>query len=286
MYFYASLFAAFVITLIVVSKIAEMLLAKRPAIGWVLLASLVSAGAAILTYVILSVFIKGVDPMVMMIVSLSTMFIVSSAAFKNINQMSWSGAVTTNIANIVIILITMTAAVVLNGKSLDEEFSAMNTVAKDNMLFVESVTIDETLLEVEGDSLAIGGEDVLPETVIEASEFEDEEFLITERDLLTPKAVKALDRKKRVVYKEPKYHVTQVGNIRTLVGYTVRILKSNGNTISGALKKVRGSEVYVEQRIANGVAVAPIAIAKIRKLEVYRRSNCLRSKYYRNTKGC
>ena len=271
MYFYASLFAAFVITLIVVSKIAQMLLAKRPAIGWVLLASLVSAGAAILTYVLLSMFIKGVDPMVMMIVSLSAMFIVSSAAFKNINQMSWSGAVTTNIANIVIILITMTAAVVLNGKSLDEEFSAMNAVAKENMLVVESITLDDTMLEVEGDSLAMGGDDALPETEIEASEFEGEEPLITEKDLLTPRAVKALERKKKVTYKEPKYHVTQVGNIRTLVGYTVRILKSNGNTISGALKKVRGSEVYVEQRIANGVAVAPIAIAKIRKLEVYRR---------------
>jgi len=276
MYFYASLFAAFVITLIVVSKIAEMLLAKRPQIGWVLLASLVGGGAAIIAYFLLSLFVKGIDPMVMLIASLSAMFIVSSAAFKHINQMSWTGAVTTNIANIAIVLITMTAAVVLNGKSLEEEFLAVNTVAKDNMLMVESassdyqdnISIDDTSLEVEDDSLAMDGGEVLP---AETNEFEDEEPQITELDLLPPGAVKALERRKKVVYKEPKYHVTNVGSVRTLVGYTVRILKSNGNTISGALKKVNGSEVFVEQRISNGIAVAPVAIAKIRKLEVYRK---------------
>jgi len=274
MYFYASLFVAFVITLIAVSKIAEMLLAKRPNIGWVLLASIVSAGSAILTFILLSTFIKGVDPMVMMIISLSAMFIVSSAAFKNINQMSWSGAVTTNIANIVIILITMTAAVVLNGKSLEDELSAMNMVAKDNMLMVESAASgyqDDTFLEAEDDSLAMNGGGSLSETFTEENGFEEEEPQITEKDLLPPSAVKSLERQKKVVYKEPKYHVTQVGNIRTLVGYTVRILKNNGNTISGSLKKVSGSDAYIEQRISNGTAVTPIAVAKIRKLEVYRK---------------
>ena len=278
MYFYASLFAAFVITLIVVSKIAEMLLAKRPNIGWVLLASLVGSGAAIISYVLLSLFINGIDPMVMMIVSLSVMFIVSSAAFKVINQMSWSGAVTTNIANIVIVLITMTAAVVLNGKSLEEELSVLNTATKDNMSVVETeyqnnAFDDEALLDVvEGDSLSMDSvEEVLPETALEVSDFEEEETRITELDLLPPAAVKALEQQKKRVYKEPKYHVTQVGNIRTLVGYTVRVLKSNGNTITGALKKVSGSDAYIEQRISNGTAIAPIEIAKIRKLEVYRK---------------
>jgi len=279
MYFYASLFAAFVITLIVVSKIAEMLLAKRPKIAWVLLASLVGSGAAVVSYLLLSLFVAGIDPMVMLIVSLSTMFIVSSAAFKHINQMSWKGAITTNIANIVIVLITMTAAVVLNGKSLEEEFLAVNTMVKDNMLIVEPVTleyendvaIEGGSLEIEGDSPMLDGEKALLDEVAEENEFEEGEPLITERDLLSAGAVKELERRERVVYKEPKYHVTNVGNVRTLVGYTVRILKSNGNTISGALKKVSGSEVYVEQRIANGIAVAPIAIAKIRKLEVYRK---------------
>jgi hypothetical protein len=279
MYFYASLFAAFAITLIVVSKIVEMLLAKRPQIGWVLLASLVSSGAAVIVYFLLTLLVKGIDPMIMMIVSLSTMFIVSSAAFKYINQMTWAGAVTTNIANVVIVLITMTAAVVLNGKSLEDEFLAMNTVAKDNMSMVESTTSDyqsDAILEgntskIEGDSLAMNIGDALPVEIVEANEFEDEEPQITERDLLPLGAVKALEKREKVDYKEPKYHVTSVGNVRTLVGYTVRILKSNGNTISGALKKVKGSEVYVEQRISNGIAVAPISIAKIRKLEVYRK---------------
>jgi hypothetical protein len=278
MYFYISLFVAFVITLIVVSKVAEMLLAKRPKIAWVFLASLVGGTAALATSVLLSIFVKGIDPMVMLIGSLLAMFIVSSAAFKYINQMSWTGAITTNIANIVVVLITMTAAVVLNGKSLEQEFLAVNSVAKDNISVVESAALEyqdemivgEGSLELEGDMLADDSA-MLEEAIAEVSDFEDEEPQITERDLLSPAAIRALELKEKKVYREPKFHVTNVGSVRTLVGYTVRILKSNGNTVLGALKKVRGSDVYVEQRISNGVAVTPIEIAKIRKLEVYRK---------------
>ena len=282
MYFYISLFAAFVFTLVVVSRIAEMLLAKRPKIGWVLLASLIGGSAAIAAYILLSMFVTGIDPMIMLIVSLSAMFIVSSMAFKTINKMSWSGAITTNVAHIVIVLITMTVAVVLNGRSLEEEFLAMNKAAKDQMSmagfdvpeYQTVVIMEDTSLESGDDSSVMDDGEVLSEEVAELNEFEDEveEPLITERDLLSPGAARELQRKERVVYKEPKFHhVANVGSVRTLVGYTVRILKSNGSTVSGALKKVSGSEVFVEQRISNGIAVAPIAIAKIRKLEVYRK---------------
>jgi hypothetical protein len=283
MYFYASLFAAFVITMLVVSKIAKMLLAKRFSFPWVLVASLVGGIAAVAAYVALSTFVKGIDPMVMLIASLSTMFVVSSAAFKYINEMSWTSAITTNIANIAVILITMTAAVVLNGKSLEEEFASLNSKANDKMSIVESAAstyqngaVDESSLEVIGEeSLAMDGEEMLdgaemqPEASLD-DEFVDEEPQITERDLLSPSAAKALKKKESVVYIEPKYRAIGVGSIGSLVGQTIRILKSNGNTISGAVKSVRGSDVYVAQRISNGIATTPVAIAKIRKLEVYR----------------
>lgn len=283
MYFYASLLAAFVITIIVVSKIAQMLLAKRFTFPWVLIASLIGGIAAVISYVLLSIFVNGIDPMVMLIVSLSTMFIVSSAAFKVINKMSWTSAITTNIANIAVILITMTAAVVLNGKSLEEEFASINSTVKDQMSMVESaatnlqdgIVISEDEMVFEDDQSADvmtndGEEQVSPETVVKKDEFADEEPIILERDLLPPSAVKALEKQKEIVYTEPKFRTIGVGSLGSLVGHTIRILKSNGSTISGALKSVNGSDAYVAQRISNGIATTPIAIAKIRKLEVYR----------------
>ena len=281
MYFYASLLAAIVITLIVVSKIAQMLLAKRFTFPWVLIASLIGGAAAVMAYLILSIFVNGIDPMVMLIVSLSTMFLVSSAAFKYINQMSWTSAITTNVANIAVILITMTAAVVLNGKSLEEEFVALNSKVSDKISTVESVATniqsdaitaeaDVAFENQQSDTVALEGEELIPETMVDNDEFVDEEPIILERDLLPPSVAKALEREKNRVYRKPKFQVISVGNIGSLVGQTIRILKSNGNTISGSLKSFNGSDAYVAQRISNGIATTPIAIAKIRKLEVYR----------------
>ena len=281
MYFYASLLAAFIITVIVVSKIAQMLLAKRFTFPWVLLASLIGGIAATISYVLLSIFVNGIDPMVMLIVSLSTMFLISSAAFKVVNQMSWTGAITTNVANIAVILMTMTAAVVLNGKSLEEEFVSINSNLKDQMSMVESaaenlqngivISEDEMVFDDEQSAeVMTNDKEQVPETMVKKDEFIDEEPIISERDLLPPSAVKALEKQKEIVYTEPKFHTIGVGNIGSLVGRTIRILKSNGNTISGALKSVNGSDAYVAQRISNGIATTPIAIAKIRKLEVYR----------------
>ncbi len=281
MYFYASLLAAIVITLIVVSKIAQMLLAKRFTFPWVLIASLIGGAAAVMAYLILSIFVNGIDPMVMLIVSLSTMFLVSSAAFKYINQMSWTSAITTNVANIAVILITMTAAVVLNGKSLEEEFVALNSKVSDKISTVESVATniqsdaitaeaDVAFENQQSDTVALEGEELIPETMVDNDEFVDEEPIILERDLLPPSVAKALEREKNRVYRKPKFQVISVGNIGSLVGKTIRILKSNGNTISGSLKSFNGSDAYVAQRISNGIATTPIAIAKIRKLEVYR----------------
>lgn len=280
MYFYASLLAAFVITVIVVSKIAQMLLAKRFTFSWVLLASLTGGVAAAIAYVLLSIFVNGIEPMVILIVSLLTMFIVSSAAFKVINKMSWTNAITTNIANIAVILITMIAAVVLNGKSLEEEFTSIHSKAKDQMSMIESVATNlqgsgvingaEIVFEdKQSDNIALDDE-LTSEPLVDNDEFTEEEPIISERDLLLPSAVKALEKKENLVYIEPKFRSIGVGSLGSLVGQTIRIIKSNGSTISGSLKSINGSDAYVAQRISNGIATIPVAIAKIRKLEVYR----------------
>lgn len=279
MYYAASLFAAFLVTLIVVSKVAEMLLAKRFSMGWVLLASLVGGASAVIVSLLLSIFVAGVDPMVMLIISISVMFVVSSAAFKYINIMSWSGAITTNIANIAVALIGVTAAVVLNGESLDKTIASINSKAKSNVSMVKTAASGSAYVSEEQDLAGVEESQQLAmsesdELLSDSSEDEilEEGFepTVTELQMILPGAAREIKRKEQKKYTEPKYRIINVGSIHALVGKPIRILKSNGSVISGSLKKINGSDAYVAQRLRSGVATTPIAIAKIRKLEVYR----------------
>lgn len=272
MYFAASLFAAFILTLFLVSKIAKMLHAKRPEMGWVFLASLVGGIAASLAMLPLNLFIQDMDPMIMLIISLVIMLVVSSAAFKYINQMNWGGAVTTNIANVVIGLMTMVAAVVFNGESLQDTFSVVSTSAQKKSALVESVATGELDVRSVLTSEELAGTDEVLETD-DTIALEDEEFepVITELDLMLPAAVGALKAKEKRLFVESRFVVVSVGNIRSAIGQRIRILKKNGNTISGSLKSIRGNNAVLSQRVSAGEAIVPISIATIDKLEVYRR---------------
>lgn len=268
MYFAASLFAAFVVTLLAVSYIAKMLLAKRAGIAWVFLATLVGSILAGIALVPLKIFVQGLEPMVMLIISLVVVLIVSSAAFKYINQMSWSGAITTNIANVVISLMTVVAAVFLNGESIKDTISVVTSTAKTNSAMVESVAIGEIEDALQSQSLTEVNEvddiSTAPENVFEP--------VVTEKDFLLPGAAKALEAKKKKVYVEPKFRVVSIGSIRSAVGRKIRILQKNGTTVLGNLRDVKGSDAIVARRLSasSGEAVTPISIARIRKLEVYR----------------
>jgi len=279
MYFYASLFAALIVTLVVVSKVAKMLLAKRYSMEWILLASLVGAAFATVAYVLISTFVKGVEPMAMLILSISVMFVASSVAFKLINKMSWSSAVTTNVASIAVGLIAVTAAVVLNGKSFNDTLATVNMAVTDKVSMAQNVAEDmkdgevslQSFEESTGEELVDeNGEEVLAEDSMEESLDNDLEPTITEDQLILPAALRAIKKKEKKVYVEPKYRVISVGSIHSVVGKPIRILKRNGKVIAGALKKINGSEAYIAQRLSNGVATTPISIATIRKLEVYR----------------
>ena len=260
MYLIGSLLLAFGISVFAVSKIAEMLHAKKPGMERVLLASLVGSIAAFVTIVALSALIKNVDPMVLMILSILVMFIVSTLAFKSINQMSWSGAITTNIANIALVLITGTAAIVLNGESFDKAIKTVQNTFNTNTSIVAG--------------LAFGNTDVISIT----DEASDEQLVIDDNidptfkevDLLPAATVKELEAKKKVVYKEPKFRVISLRNIRSAVGKNIRIKNSKGQNIVGALRNVSNSDLIIEQRINGGIATIPISTAKIQKLEVYR----------------
>ena len=126
MYFAASLFAAFVITLLLVSKIAKMLNAKRPEISWILFALIAGGILAAITTIVLNIFIQGQEPNVMLAMTLVATLIVSSAAYKYINKLNWSGAFTLNMASMAIGLLTLVTAVVINGESVSDTFNSLN----------------------------------------------------------------------------------------------------------------------------------------------------------------
>lgn len=284
MYFYASLFAALIVTLVVVSKVAKMLLAKRYSMEWILLASLVGAVFATVAYVLVSTFVIGVEPMTMLVLSIFVMLVASSIAFKFINKMSWSSAVTTNVASIAVGVIAVTAAVVLNGKSFNDTLDAVNMAVSDKVSIAQNVAEDmkdgDMSMQVFEEAVSeepVGeklvnedGEEVLPENNMEESFDDGLEPKITENQLIPPAALREIKRKEKKVYIEPKYRFISVGSIRSVVGKPIRILKRNGTLIEGSLKKIRGSDAYIARRLSSGVATTPISIAKIRKLEVYR----------------
>lgn|GEM_PF-4661410 len=273
-YLFGSLFFALLVTLFLVSKIAEMLQAKKPGMGYIFLASLIGALAATLTLVPLGIFIEDIDPNIMLMLTVAIMFIVSSMAFKYINIMNWGGAITTNIANIVISLIAVTAAIVLNGGSLEESFKRVSSAVTSNTQMATNIATGDFSLENEANTNDLNDNQDLTEAdeaSIEMDEVSlDEEPVITEMDLLPAGTVKEINDSKRQVFVEPKYRIVSVGSIRSVVGRPIRILKKNGKKISGSLQRISGNDAVVMQRLEGGVATTPISLASIKQLEVYR----------------
>jgi len=268
MYLIGSLLLALVVSIFAVSKIAEMLHAKKPGMDRVFMASLVGGIAAFATLVALSVFVNNLDPTTMMVVSILSMFIVSTLAFKSINQMSWSGAITTNIANIALVLMTATAAVVLNGESIDKAIKSVQSTFSTNTTIVENIATGNTDIASISEEINANTENETIED--EAYVDEDIEPTFKELDLLPAGTVKELEAKKQVVYKEPKFQVISLSNARSAVGKNIRIKNTNGRSITGALKNIDGNDLVIEQRINGGLAITPISFAKVEQLEVYR----------------
>ena len=268
MYLIGSLLLALGVSIFAVSKIAEMLHAKKPGMERIFLASLVGGIAAFLTLVALGALVKNLDPMTMMIVSILSMFIISTLAFKSINQMTWSGAITTNIANIALVLMTGTAAVVLNGESIDKVIKSVQNTFNTNTVIVENLASGNTdIAAITDDINSQSGNTESEEVALEDEEFEP---TFKEVDLLPAGTVKELEAKKNKVYKAPKFRVISLSNARSAVGKNIRIKNSNGRIITGALKNIQANDLVIEQRINGGLAIAPISFANIEKLEVYR----------------
>ena len=132
MYITLSLLLSAAVTLFVVSKIADFFLAKRPEIKWVLLAILGSTFISFVTYIGLTAIIAWLDlsvtdqsitnlyPLTVLGISGTIIILLSSIAFKVINQMCWPSAITTNFISVAIIAIALTGSFSLKNNGSDE----------------------------------------------------------------------------------------------------------------------------------------------------------------------
>lgn len=275
MVFFASLAAALGITLWLVSYIAKMLHAKRAGIGWIFLAWITGTILAALVMIPLGMFGQDIDPLILFIVTIVLSLIISSAAYKYINQMGWGGAVTTNIASSVIGLVTMVLAVVLSGNSIKETIGSIDIAGLNNPSILSAMNEDNIPLDnfsdnndsatTDTDGQEFAGND--SEAI--ATEEEDLEPIFKETDLLPKGTIKEMQVKEKP-YVAPKYHVVSIGNINSLIGRSIRVSKSNKKVVAGSLLRIRGNDAIIKQRIHGGEATVPVSLTSIRKLEVYR----------------
>jgi len=273
MYFATSLFVAFVITLLLVSKIAKMLNAKRFEINWVFLALIIGIGLTTVAVILLNMFVQNQEPNIMLAMTLATALIISSAAYKYINKLNWSGALTLNMASMAIGLLSLVTAVVINGKSISETFNTLNISAKNNTAMIKSIATGENInnnreaiSEDDSESAIVGTEN----DISAENNAESDEASITELDLLPAGAIRDIKKKENRVYTEPKFRVISIGSIHSAIGHKIRIHRKNGNTIIGALKRIDGNDAVISKYSNKGTVVMPISIAKIHKLEVYK----------------
>lgn len=295
MIFFASIVAALGITLWLISYIAKMLSAKRPGIGWIFLAWITGGILSALVVTPIGFFASEIDPTILFIATLGLSFVISSAAYKFINQMGWGGAFTTNIASYVIGLVTFVIAIILSGNSLKQTFDtitiaaqknatmvgsfARNDISHDILLYQESTKEESEVSdrENENNEYANGGDfnndnDIANDLENAAATENQDEYLepeFKENDLLPKKLVRQNQAKEKP-YVSPKYHVVRIDRINSLLGREIRIKKSNGKVVAGSLQRIRGKDAVVKQRIHGGEAIIPVSLATIRKLEVYR----------------
>jgi len=272
LYLMGSLLLALGITVFIVSKIAGLLHAKKPEMDRVFIASLIGGIVAFITLAALIALVKDLDPVILLGVSVFSMLLVSSLAFKVINQMTWAGAITTNIANVALILITGTVALVVNDQKISTAVELVQNAFHTNTAVVENLAA--------GNSDALGviqdtqkerqmKEQAMKAAEAEAAIDEDVDPTFREVDFLPAGTVKELEAKKNKVRKAPRFYTISLGEAGSAVGSTVRVKNSKGSIITGVLKS-SGSSLTIEQRVSGGVATAQISRSNIEKLEVYR----------------
>jgi len=181
----------------------------------------------------------------------------STLAYVLFTQMGVASAFTTNVAGVFMGLILSVVAIVALGLPVEKTFASANTLFHSSKAQLSSlITGKEVIAPV------VKVEEELVEEVIEPS--------YSTNDFLPPEAQAALKKKKAYVYTDPHYRDMSIYNARRAIGMRVRVSWKDGNTASGKLDAVQGGDLIVTLRRKEGVAQVPIAMSRLKKLEVYR----------------
>lgn len=250
------LIATFLITLWLTSHIAKQLFARQPGMSWIFTAWLVGIIFSFASLILLDVL--ALEPMLTVILQLAMPVFFSTLAFVLFTQVSWGGALTTNIAGVFIGLILSVVALVVLGLPLDKTFSSARVLLHNGKAEITSLVTGKPA------DLIVTEAPVIEEDDIEL------EPVYTSRDFLPEATQKALAKQDEAVLKTAKYHDINVFNARRAVGKLVRASWKDGRVLSGKLESVQGGDLIVTLRRKEGLAQVPIAMSKLKKLEVYR----------------
>jgi len=180
----------------------------------------------------------------------------TTLAYVLLTQLGVASALTTNVAGVFIGLILSVVVIVTLGMPIDKTFSSASSIFHTS--------------KAQLTSMITGKEVVVLAAVEEVPEEEVVEKLYTTNDFLAPEAQAALERQKNKVYTDPHYRDMNIFNARRAIGMRVRVSWKDGKTAAGKLDAVQGGDLIVTLRRKEGAAQVPIAMSRLKKLEVYR----------------
>jgi hypothetical protein len=257
MFTFPILILTLLITLWLTSHIAKQLHARNWKMPVIFGAWVVGAIFSVTGLVLLDVLDLGLEPMVLKVLQIAVPVFFTTLAYILFTQLGPVSAFTTNVAGVFIGLILSVVAIVALGLPVEKTFKSSSILFQNAKAEITSI---------------ITGEKVTPVVeVVETEVVEDEvEPMYTTNDYLTPEAQAALEKQKNRVFTDPHYRDMSIYNARRAIGMRVRVSWKDGKKASGKLDAVQGGDLIVTLRRKEGVAQVPIAMSKLKKLEVYR----------------
>lgn len=249
------LIGAFIVTLWLTSHIAKQLHARHWKMSVILASWVVGFIFSVASLILLDVLT--LEPMLKLGLQIGLPISFTTLSYALFTQLGVASAFTTNVAGGFIGLILSVVTIVALGLPVEKTFASINVLFHSSKAQLTSV---------------ITGKQVAVAPIVKAEpEVEvEEEPAYSTNDFLPPATQAALKRKNNVVYTEPHYRDMSIFNARRAVGLRVRVSWKDGKTASGKLDAVQGGDLIVTLRRKEGVAQVPIAMSRLKKLEVYR----------------
>ena len=243
------------ITLWLTSHIAKQLYARHWKVPIIFGAWVVGAILSIASLVLLDVL--SLEPAVKQGLTIGLPIFFTTLAYILFTQLGPISAFITNIAGVFIGLILSVVAIVSLGMPVEKTFASANILFHTSKAQIASLVTGKEVVVVTEDAAI----EVVEETV---------EPVYSTNDFLPPEAQAALNKQKNMVYTDPHYRDMSIYNARRAIGMRVRVSWKDGKTAAGKLDAVQGGDLIVTLRRKEGAAQVPIAMSRLKKLEVYR----------------